>query len=372
MKNKHLTFSISILIFVVGVFSGIFYSSFTNESEIESNPSNRIMTKEEPVKGGTKLIGYVQDFRDPTGLNIKELTHIIFSFAHPTSNGELLMNGEAAYTNLQTITKKAHKQNTKVFLAVGGWYHIEGGTSYDYFKEAISKDHSKSKLINELMKITQKHNLDGIDIDFEHPRSSEDAAHLLSFIKDLSNQLHGEDKELSIAVYSKVNSVTGEEVKSIVYDSEMFKFVDHVNIMAYDGHWDDEYDAAFLSPFSFTHDIVSYWTNMFDELGISRNKLVLGVPFYAQPEEETETQLAYNEIIAHDVTNSDQDRAIINEMIYHYNGTKTIKRKTKLAIVNGLGGMMIWEIGHDAPGDQSLMNVIAEIYDSEYKDIVDQ
>ena len=36
------------------------------------------------------------------------------------------------------MVSKAHKQDTKVMLAVGGWFHIRGGKSYDYFKEAIS------------------------------------------------------------------------------------------------------------------------------------------------------------------------------------------------------------------------------------------
>ena len=31
------------------------------------------------------LIGYVQDFRDPSTIDYTNLTHIIFSFAHPTS-----------------------------------------------------------------------------------------------------------------------------------------------------------------------------------------------------------------------------------------------------------------------------------------------
>ncbi len=36
------------------------------------------------------LIGYVQDFRDPQTIDYTELTHIIFSFAHPTMDGQLL------------------------------------------------------------------------------------------------------------------------------------------------------------------------------------------------------------------------------------------------------------------------------------------
>ncbi|WP_299093084.1 hypothetical protein [uncultured Metabacillus sp.] len=42
------------------------------------------------------LIGYVQDFRDPSAIDYSKLSHIIFSFAHPEKDGSVLMNGESA------------------------------------------------------------------------------------------------------------------------------------------------------------------------------------------------------------------------------------------------------------------------------------
>ncbi len=77
----------------------------------------------------------------------------------------------------------------------------------------------------------------------------------------------------------------------------MFQYVDHVNIMAYDGQWDDGYDAANLSPYPYTENIVNYWTSLFDTHQISKGKLVLGVPFYAQPEDPNSKQISYKTII---------------------------------------------------------------------------
>ena len=53
------------------------------------------------------LIGYVQDFRDPQTIDYAELTHIIFSFAHPTKDGHLLLNGESALNNFRTTVSNA-------------------------------------------------------------------------------------------------------------------------------------------------------------------------------------------------------------------------------------------------------------------------
>ncbi len=173
------------------------------------------------------------------------------------------LNEESALNNLRTHVTNAHKQDKKVLLAIGGWFHIKGGRSYDYFKEAINDPIARTQLVTELVNIVDRENLDGIDIDFEHPRSKEDAQNLAFFTKELSVLLHQKNKELSIAVNAKIHSVSGTEINYVVYEPTMFQYVDHVNIMAYDGQWDDGYDAANLSPYPYTENIVNYWTSLF-------------------------------------------------------------------------------------------------------------
>ena len=358
-----------LLIFTGGFFSGIFYHKISDQQsntprqatkapKSAKKPSEKEIPQYQEEKSNV-LIGYVQDFRDPSSIDYKQLTHVIFSFAHPAKDGSVLMNGETAKANLKTMVKKAHEQQTKVLLAVGGWYHIEGGESYDYFKAAISNSSSRTKLVNELVQLTKAENLDGIDIDFEHPRSNEDAENLSIFIQALDEKLSKLDKELTIAVYSKIHSVTGTEIQSVVFDAEMFKHVDYVNIMAYDGQWDGEYNAANLSPYGFAENIVTYWGTLFDNLQIPKEKLVLGVPFYAQPENASVNQMSYEAIVEKNPSNAQRDTVEVNGTTYHYNGVQTMQKKTKLALDHGFGGMMIWELGHDASGDYSLTNTIA-------------
>jgi chitinase len=281
MKKRYFLLTITaILIFSGGYISGLLFSSNNTQQKIGQAPKSakQPFEKKQPMTEKQKsnvLIGYVQDFRDPNTIDYSALTHIIFSFAHPKKDGSLLMNGEAALSNMRTMVQQAHQHGTKVMLAVGGWYHIEGGESYDYFKDAISNSTSRTKLINELIGMAERENLDGIDIDFEHPRSNEDAQNLAVFTKLLSEKLHSNDKELSIAVNSKIHSVTGTEITSVVYEPSMFQYVDHVNIMAYDGQWDGEYNAANLSPYPFTENIVIYWSKLFDNHGVYKENLVL-------------------------------------------------------------------------------------------------
>jgi chitinase len=367
MKKIYLLLAI-IIIFAGGFVTGSLFSvknSISDPKKIGQNPtSSKDLVRKEPPKleqsESKLLIGYVQDFRDPSVVNYSQLTHVIFSFAHPTKDGNVLLNGDNALNHLREMVSKAHQNNTKAILAVGGWFHINGGESYDYFKAAIASPAARTKLVNELNKLAAAENLDGIDIDFEHPRSQEDAAYLHAFIEELSSKLSLQGKELSIAVHSKIHSVTGTELGFVVYEPSMFQYVDHVNIMAYDGQWDGGYHAANLSPYPFTENIVNYWAALFESHNLSKEKLVLGVPFYAQPEDPKSKQVSYEALIKNDPANAERDSVNMNGTTYYYNGEETIQRKTKLALDHGFGGMMMWEVGLDAKDSHSLTAVISE------------
>ncbi|MBP2239831.1 GH18 family chitinase [Cytobacillus eiseniae] len=363
---------IIIITFTAGCITGSFFSSNTNMDDIKNNGQNPQSTKTVEQKKKPKIIqpksnvimGYVQDFRDPDEIDYRPLSHVIFSFAHPMKDGSIHLNGETALNHLRAVVEKAKKHDTKVLLAVGGWFHLNGGESYEYFKEAIAQSTSRTKLVKELIALIEKESIDGIDIDFEHPRSDEDAAYLNALMKELSIELQPIDKELSIAVHSKIHSQSGTELGMVVYDPLMFQYVDHVNIMAYDGQWDGGYEAANLSPYPFVENIVDYWSNLFDEHGYPREKLVLGVPFYAQPEDPNSKQVSYAALINDNPKNSLKDTVNMNGTIYHYNGEATMQKKTEVSLNHGFGGMMLWEMGLDAKGSNSLTAAISEVIQS--------
>lgn len=367
MKKTFLPLLIVIFTFIGGFISGTIYSNSQKINPVASSAqaSHSIKVpgfKKEPKlkeQESKVLIGYVQDFRNPADIDYDNLTHVIFSFAHPNKDGSMLMNGDHAVKNLRAVVANAQKYDTKVILAIGGWYHINGGESYDYFKAAISSPASRNKLVHELVSFTEKEKLHGVDIDFEHPRSKEDARYLAEFAKELSEQLTPKGKELSIAVNAKVHSVTGTEIHSVVFEPSMFKYFDHVNLMAYDGQWDGEYNAANLSPYSYSANIVAYWTALFDKQGYSREKLTLGVPLYAQPEDPSVKQVSFEALINHHPDNASKDQVVLNGTTYHYNGHSTLIKKTDLALSQKLGGMMLWEAGLDAKGKHSATALIA-------------
>ncbi|RDU36566.1 chitinase [Neobacillus piezotolerans] len=365
LSRKKIVLGIMLLAFFAGgFFSGIYYSG--NLGKDESIPSSNSKGKKNkndktnPSIASKVVIGYVQDFRNPEEIDYPAFTHILFSFAHPTADGSVLFNGSMARENLRKTVSLAHQEGAKAILAVGGWYHIQGGESYPYFSAAISNPEARKNLVNNLIRIVETENLDGIDLDFEHPWTKRDAASLELLAEELSERLKPAKKELSIAVYSKINAVTGEAVESVMYTPGIFKAADHVNIMAYDGQWDGGYNAENLAPYGFAENIVRYWSTQFDQLGIPREKLVLGVPLYGQPENPEAKQVSYAAIVEKDPSSAGKDTISMNDTVYFYNGIETVKKKTELAMANGFGGMMVWEAGHDSEGDTSIARAIGE------------
>ncbi|MEH7237398.1 glycoside hydrolase family 18 protein [Bacillus sp. JJ1562] len=368
MKKRYIFLTILlIVVFVGGIITG---TKLSNHSQFENK-----ITKDAPHSSKTPtpkkvpnldymqskvLVGYVQDFRDPNQIDYSKLTHVIFSFVHPTENGEILFTGDHATKNLRNMVANAHKHHTKAILAVGGWFHMNGGESYDYFSAALANPNSQAKLVDELIGVVERENLDGIDIDFEHPRTDADTKNLHQFIKILGDTLHANNKELSIAVHSKIHGQTLTELGYVKYDPSMFQYVDYVNIMAYDGQWDGGYYAENLSPYPFTESIVGYWSKLFETHKLPKEKLVLGVPFYGQPADPNIKPVSYEAIIENNPENAVNDTVNMNGTTYYYNGQTMMTRKTELALNHGFGGMMIWELGLDSKGANSLTNTLYE------------
>ncbi|MEH7223387.1 glycoside hydrolase family 18 protein [Bacillus sp. JJ1566] len=366
MKKRYIFLSILlVVVFVGGILTGTKLTNQNqNENKMTKNAPHSSKTpapKELPKLDNTQskvLVGYVQDFRDPDQIDYSKLTHIIFSFVHPTKDGQILFTGDHAVKNLKKIVANAHKHHTKAMLAVGGWFHMNGGESYDYFSAALANPNSQAKLVDELIEVVERENLDGIDIDFEHPRTDADSKNLHQFMKILGVKLHANNKELSIAVHSKIHGQTLTELGYVKYEPTMFQYVDYVNIMAYDGQWDGGYFAENLSPYPFTESIVGYWSNLFDAHKLPKERLVLGVPFYGQPADPNIKPVSYEAIIENNPENAVNDTVNMNGTTYYYNGQTMITRKTELALNHGFGGMMIWELGLDSKGANSLTNTL--------------
>src|SRR5687768_3470299 len=114
------------------------------------------------------VIGYLQGRNvDTTAIPFHRLTHINFSFAIPAKNGgglDALRNWE----NLIGLVKKAHQNNVKVFISIGGWSIGDAPGDDSRFHRLAASQEERNFFVTNVMELVRRYNLDGVDLDWEY------------------------------------------------------------------------------------------------------------------------------------------------------------------------------------------------------------
>ena len=117
--------------------------------------------------------------------------------------------------------------------------------------------------------------------------------------------------------------------------------------------YDDDAGKTFRvhhSPYALAERSLDFWLK---DRKLPAEKAVLGLPFYAK-RGMGRYGPGFAELLQQ---GADPQADTFGEN--DYNGTRTIAAKTRLARQRGCGGVMIWEIGLDAPGQNSLLQAIS-------------
>jgi GH18 family chitinase len=273
-----------------------------------------------------RIIAYVTPGIVPEVIPYDQLTHINYAFLIPNDDGTF-----APFTNgwkLETIAELAHENDVQVLISVGGWGWDE------QFETMAADPTTRALFVQNLTAFVEEYGIDGADIDWEYPDPGPSSQNFLALIRELRQAMPG--KLLTTAVVSY-----GETGGGVL--GETFDLFDFVNVMTYDGP-----DHGTMAQFE---NGLSYWQGR----GLPPEKTVMGVPFYARPNEAI-----YRRIIEADPQNAYLDSVEFNGATIHYNGIPTIQAKTRLAMERA-GGIMFWTLDHDAAGDLSLLKAIDEI-----------
>jgi chitinase len=295
-------------------------------------------TKKTSKTGEFMVIGYLPGRSiDTATIQFDKLTHINFSFAIPAKNGGGL-DAIRNWDKLIGLVKKAHKNNVKVFLSVGGWSVGDAPGDDSRFHRLAASQEERNYFVTNVMEVVRRFDLDGVDMDWEYPdienRSAEDNVLLM---KQLGDSLHAKNKKLTAAVVHYGNQ--GEGTKK-----EIFAIVDWLNLMTYD---DDKGQYIPHSPYSLVEKSYNYWVK---QRGLPPEKAVLGLPFYGKPRGKL---THYKDLVK---AGADPHGDFYDSV--YYNGINTIKAKTEFALKQKMAGVMIWEISQDTNDQNSLLKAI--------------
>lgn len=290
-----------------------------------------------------RIIGYMPSWKDVTTFNktfnFSQVTHINYAFQNPDASGNLVSSN----AGLTDLVQKAHANNVKVLVSIGGG-SAANGTVKENFQNLISTPQKRADFIHKIVVYLNNYRLDGLDVDIEGPAINTDYG---AFIAQLADSLKPKGLLLTAAV-----GWGAEKVQ----DSTLPLF-DYITLMAYDftGNWDLTRPGQH-SPFWYAQKMINDWIAR----GVKKENLCLGLPFYGYGFYKSAGSYGYGKILSlyPDAGSKDQ----VGDTIY-YNGNATIREKTKLAMEK-TSGVMIWELSQDAPGNSSLLKVINQTVDS--------
>ena len=211
--------------------------------------------------------------------NTKGLTTISPTwFTVKNTSGDISSLASSQYVNY------AHQSNIEVWALVKDFDGGIGSPEETY--ELLSKTSNRDNLVNQLISAALKHDIDGINVDFEKV-SEECGEHYLQFLRELSLKCRQNEIILSVA-----NPIPSKY--STQYDlEEQGKVVDYVIIMGYDEHYKGSPESGPVASLAFVQKGIE------DALKeVPAEKLIHAVPFYTRLWKEvakTEEELAAQE-----------------------------------------------------------------------------
>ena len=314
----------------------------------------------------------------------EKLTRVNYAFAN--IKGGRIVNGFAHDDeNLAALVglKKGNPQLT-VLVSVGGWLWSGG------FSKMALTPKSRAVFVESVAGYVRAHELDGLDIDWEYPGlpgatnnfRAEDQQDYTLLVKELRKRFDGLERELGRKLYVTVATGSGEDFLAHTEMQEVARYVDTVNLMAYDyyepgsegmtGHHAPLHrSGADPKGFSAERSVEAY-----EQAGVPAGKIVLGVPFYGHVWGEvaaanhglyqagkelpkgTPELGARPEAMVQDGFVRYWDEEAKAPYLYHagkqmfvsYEDAESLELKCRFVLEKGLRGVMFWDYESDPSG----------------------
>ena len=279
------------------------------------------------VEEGASLVAEVKS------LDLSRMTDLDLAFGDPPRcNGQCTSHSDMRFSlpgqsdaQIDRAVAEAHAAGVKVLVSIGGG----GGDQQiiQFYNVGLT-----TPLIASLNRFVAAHDLDGVDLDIEDPSAM--GAPYATFASALFATFHPEGKLVTAAVAKYLQASMPSKV--------LHQF-DYLNVMNYSTYANAVAALEFYSK---------------DE-GVSRQRLVLGVPFFCSNDNDTK-EVSYSTILAAYPNAWKVDLVgggpLDDGQAFHYVGEETMAQETQLGRM--YGGIMIWQMTGDAAAPHALLKVI--------------
>lgn len=280
-------------------------------------------------KDQTLVVGYLMNWRPvPAPERVAHLTHLYMTGFFPDAtlkDGTLDTTRHEDVSKINELITIGDSVGTDIMIMVGGWGNHAG------FSEIVLDSNKRVKFAEQIRDYCLRYGFKGADVDWEFPEEGE-FENYEKLMKELKEKFTPHNLLLTSAIgqdhYDKFTMGT-------------WQYLDWVNIMAYDMSW-ARLGSSMPDNHS-PHEVHIDLFNRWEAHGIPKEKLVMGVPFYAR------LTLNWGDAIAYDEVYRDYSPSASENIAggYNFNGPNTIYNKANYAVAKGYGGVMVWEIEHD-------------------------
>ncbi|XP_011185448.2 probable chitinase 10 isoform X2 [Zeugodacus cucurbitae] len=267
-----------------------------------ASSSNLKGKKTKADDGGMKIVCYYTNWSQyrvkigkflPEDIPADLCTHIIFAFSGLKkgkltsfeANDETKDTVPGLYDRIMTLKKVNPK--LKILLALGGWSF---GTQK--FKEMSATRYTRQTFIYSAIPFLRKRGFDGLDMDWEYPKGSDDKKNFVLLLKELREAFEAEAQELKKQrlLLSAAVPVGPDNVRGGYDVPAVASYLDFINLMAYDFHGKWERETGHNAPL-YAPSTDSEWrkqlsvdnaANMWVKMGAPKEKLVIGMPTYGR------------------------------------------------------------------------------------------
>lgn len=280
-----------------------------------------------PAGGEDHLAVYLPDYRASVAVDAEfyGTTNLILFSAEPEEDGTV--NFSRITPELLSVGKVAKEEKEiEVTVCVGGWGR--GKT----FASAVSKEEHRVRFVKDLVTFCREHQLDGVDIDWEFPKGDQEHADFALFLSRLAKELRAEGRIVTIALgYTRP------------LPKECWPHIDRVHLMSYQPWNDQPYEPWLRESIE-----------LFLDSGLPPEKLLAGLGFFAKEKAGERRAVPWKKM-------AEPSNALLSFASGYWPvGKETCDLRVKLAEEYSLGGVMVWEFGHDtAQPESSLLNYLS-------------
>ncbi|KAJ0365410.1 hypothetical protein COL26b_012090 [Colletotrichum chrysophilum] len=365
-----------------------------------------------PMNGQHRNVLYVTNWSiygagyNPDNIPIDKITHVLYAFADILPNGTVVSSdpwadtgksfgkdkvsepGNNAYGLVkQLYMKKMANRQLKVIMSIGGYNWSPK------FAPVIANEKLRANFVASSVTMVADFGLDGLDVDYEYPNTTETIANTVKLLSELRTGLDQYSVKYANGYHFTLGfaAPAGPQNYAKLDFKGMDKSLDFWSLMAFDfaGSWENttgHQSNVFTSkktPLS-TRASIDKAVKDYTKAGIPAQKINLGMPLYGRAFSNTKGMgqsyrglpngtlaqpgiFVYKDlprpgcrVVWDNVVKATYSYDNRTQQLVSYDDLKSALYKQEYIKKKKLGGAMFWEASGDKMGDESIVRNMAD------------